>query len=307
MTLGSMEYLAPAQKPQMLPAQHGAGKYHGDIASGYDAKREADPKWTIEQHIIEGMIAELPAGSEILDCPVGTGRFLHAYIANNHRFIGMDISGDMLYVAACKMDPAGAKTWVDNCDAWMAKCLQTGDTASVRTNGPGIPQVGMQINVSGRMAKLHVDASRLQPVDADGKGALQVGNILKTGLPDKSVDAAINCRITRWAIGEHGPAGIVAMLKEMQRVSRKRIILTARVENHKWAVSRHLINSALDGWQIARDEQGYVPAYRILMLEPASRNSISRMARATTTSTTTAICASTMATSTYCSLRSPTT
>lgn len=267
MTLGSMEYLEPVQKrPQTSTAQHGAGKYHGDIASGYDAKRENDPKWTIEQRLIEGMLAELPAGSEILDCPVGTGRFLHSYIANAHRFIGMDISGDMLYVAACKIDPDGAKTWIDNCDAWVAKCIQTGEAVSVRANGPGIPRIGMQINIGGRMATLHVDAAKLQPVDADGKGSLQVGNVLKTGLPDKSMDAAIVCRLTRWLIQEHGPAGIVAMLKEMQRVAKQKIILTARVREHKWAVSTNLIESALDGWVIAEDKAGYHENYRILQL-----------------------------------------
>lgn len=262
-----MEYLPPVTQPQT--AQHGAGKYHGSIAEGYDDKRVNDPKWTVEQQIIEGMISELPEGSEILDCPVGTGRFLHAYVAHKHKFIGMDISGDMLYKAAGKIDPSGAKAWVDKCDAWIAKCIKTGETASVRTNGSGIPQVGMQLNLNGRMATLHVDAAKLQPIDADENGTLQPGNILKTELADKSVDAAIACRITRWVIGEHGPAGIVAMLKELQRVARERIIITARVRDHKFAVTEHLINSALDGWKIARNEEGYQPQYRILMLEPA--------------------------------------
>jgi ubiquinone/menaquinone biosynthesis C-methylase UbiE len=269
LTIGSMEYLPPVQQQPMQVPQSGAHKYHGERVEDYDDEREPDDKWKVEQAIIENMIKELPAGSEILDCPVGTGRFLHAYAnVNDYKFIGMDISGDMLYKSARKIDPAGAKAWIDNCDAWIVRCIKTGETTSVRIGGTSIPRVGTQINVSGRMAKLHVDAAKLQPIDIDGKGWLQPGNILNTGLPDKSFDCAINCRITRWIIGDHGPAGIVQMLKEMQRVTRQKIIITARVEGHKWAVSRHLINSALDGWRVAEDAEGYVPEYRIICIEP---------------------------------------
>jgi SAM-dependent methyltransferase len=264
LTIGQMDYLPPVQQQPMQVPRHGAHKYHGQIAKDYDAKRVSNPKWTVEQAVIEGLISELPGGSEILDCPVGTGRFLHAYIANNHRFIGMDISGDMLYVAAGKIDPAGAKAWIDNCDAWIAVCLQTGETASIRTNGPGIPQVGMHLNVNGRMAELHVDASKLQPVDADGKGSLESGNILQTGLPGKSVDCAINCRISPWLSQEE----CQQMMREMQRVCRKRIIWTARVANHPRMRPRELFENVLDGWRISRDLEGYEPEYRILMAEP---------------------------------------
>jgi ubiquinone/menaquinone biosynthesis C-methylase UbiE len=99
------------------------------------------------------------------------------------------------------------------------------------------------------------------------RGELRQGNILQTGLPDDEVDVAVNCRITRWVIGEHGPAGIQQMLREMQRVAKKRIILTARVANHPYAVSMDLIESALGGWRVARNEAGYVLDYRVLALE----------------------------------------
>jgi hypothetical protein len=86
-------------------------------------------------------------------------------------------------------------------------------------------------------------------------------------LPPKCIDAVVCIRLTRWVIEEHGPQGIVEMLRIFQAVARQRIILTARVRNHPFAVSMDLINSALaDGWVVARDRQGYHPDYRVLEL-----------------------------------------
>src|SRR5690606_482531 len=88
-------------------------------------------------------------------------------------------------------------------------------------------------------------------------------------LPDKKFDAVVAVRITRWVMGEHGPDGIHAMLDQMQRIARRRVIFTARVRNHPFAVPMDLINACLrEGWTIARDEQGYEPAYRCLELRP---------------------------------------
>lgn len=225
-----MEYLDPVQKQPQFP-QHGANKYHGAIVENYEAKRVNDPKWTTEQAIIEGMLSDLPAGSTVLDCPVGTGRFLHFYAQRGLRFIGMDRSGDMLVQSALKL------LTEDQVATWVQASNERGTILPFQLRDIG--------------------------------SYLIIGDACKTGLNDKCVDAAVVCRLTRWLIEEQGPAGIVAMLKEMQRVSRQRIIVTVRVENHKWAVSRHLVNSALDGWQIARDERGHEDAYRVLMLEPA--------------------------------------
>jgi ubiquinone/menaquinone biosynthesis C-methylase UbiE len=197
-----MEYLPPLQ--QQLK---GGDKYHGATAAGYNAKRETDGKWVVEQRIIQELLSDLPAGTVVLDCPVGTGRFLPFYVDKGFRIVGMDKSADMLREAA-KLE------------------------------------FRKQVN-----------------------GDLVQGDILRTGLADSSVDVAVNCRITRWIIGDHGPGGIVQMLKEMQRVARQRIILTARVANHPYAVTEDLIRSALGGWRIARNEAGYVTDYRIIALE----------------------------------------
>jgi ubiquinone/menaquinone biosynthesis C-methylase UbiE len=91
------------------------------------------------------------------------------------------------------------------------------------------------------------------------------GNVLRCGLPDAHVDVAVNCRITRWL----SPDENILLMKEMQRVCRKRIIWTARVEGHIHARTVELFKSALHGWQITRNVAGYEPAYRILMAEPS--------------------------------------
>lgn len=157
-----MEYLEPAKKapaPAGVP-QQGAGKYHGPIAQGYDAKRENDPKWICEQRIIEGLLADLPAGSHILDCPVGTGRFLPYYASKGFKFTGIDLSGDMLIQSALKMgvSPEDVQAWVQQSN--MARAIL--------------------------------------PVDIDEHGPLEQGDIRQLHLADKSVDCAVMCRLTRW-------------------------------------------------------------------------------------------------------------
>ena len=194
---------------EYLPStpQGGAGKYHGAIAAGYDAKRRDDPKRILAKRIIEDMLADVPAGSWVLDCPCGTGRFLPFCESKGLIYVGVDVSRDMLMQAAAK----------------------------VRN-----PQ----------------------------KIRLEEGSIFALPRGDKSIDVSLMIDVTRWLIGDYGPAGIVNALTEMQRVTRQRIILTARVRNHKFAVTYDLIKSALDGWKIHRDEAGIDLDYRIIELRP---------------------------------------
>jgi hypothetical protein len=58
------------------------------------------------------------------------------------------------------------------------------------------------------------------------------------------------------------------MLREMQRLTRQRIIWTARVANHQHARTVELFEAALDGWKITRNEAGYVTDYRVLEARP---------------------------------------
>lgn len=230
MTNPLMEYLPPVSQQKQAPGApanaNGAGKYHGAIAAGYDAKRVNDPKWTTEQNIIEGMLSELPAGSVVFDCPVGTGRFLNFYKGKDFRFIGVDLSGDMLVQSALKLLPE------DKVAAW--------------------------VDASNK-------ANTILPLRIKDVGVLLNGDVRKIGLPDKSVDAAVLCRLTRWL----SPDDCKVAMRELQRITRKRIIWTARVANHPHARTVELFESALQsGWKISRNEAGYMMDYRILMAEP---------------------------------------
>jgi ubiquinone/menaquinone biosynthesis C-methylase UbiE len=192
----SMEYIPTGETS-------GARKFHGSIADGYDAKRERSPKWTIEQAHIEDMLSDLAPGSIVFDCPCGTGRFFKFYHLRGLKFVGMDISRDMLTQAANRVvDPP------------MCDLIQ--------------------------------------------------GDIRATGGADKVVDASVMCRLTRWL----SPDDCVLALKELQRITKSKIIFTARVRNHPHARTYALIESALDGWKIARDEAGADLDYRIIELRP---------------------------------------
>lgn len=201
-----------AQQPQQPT---GARKYVGEVAQGYDAKRESTPKHIAEQRLVETFLSDLPAGSWVLDAPCGTGRFFSFYAERGFIVRGLDASADMIKLAATKITDPNAM--VGDHAQWM----------------------------------------------------FAQGDVRATKLPDKCIDAAVNVRITRWLMGEYGAEGVEAMLKEMQRVARQRIIFTARVRNHPYAVDYAIIENALDGWCVHRDEAGYEDAYRVIELRPA--------------------------------------
>lgn len=192
-----MEYL-PATAPKQ-----GADKYYGPVASGYDAKRESDPKWTIEQRVIEDMLSDVPSGSWVLDIPCGTGRFFPYYAKKGFIFRGCDKSADMLAQAAKKVvDPHKAR--------------------------------------------------------------LQVADVRSLPFEDKSVDAALMIRLTRWLT----PAECQKAFSELQRVARDRIILTARIANHPHARSLELFTTFMQpDWRLERNEAGVDTDYRILMFK----------------------------------------
>lgn len=98
------------------------------------------------------------------------------------------------------------------------------------------------------------------------KARLGQDDVRALGLPDKCVDASVMVRMTRWL----SPEDCQVALKELQRVTRDRIILTARVANHPHARPVELFTQALeDGWKLAKNERGYVDDYRVLMFKYA--------------------------------------
>ena len=93
------------------------------------------------------------------------------------------------------------------------------------------------------------------------------GDVRSLPLGDKCVDASVMVRLTRWL----SPEDCQLALKELQRVTRDRIIITARVANHPHARPVELFTEALEGgWALAKNEQGYMPEYRVLMFKRAA-------------------------------------
>lgn len=100
----------------------------------------------------------------------------------------------------------------------------------------------------------------------DERVLFKQGDVRQLPLANKQVDAAVMCRLTRWLT----PEDCVVALKELQRVTKKKIIFTARVADHPHARPVELFESALDGWKIARMEaMPDDPAYRVIECRPA--------------------------------------
>lgn len=83
------------------------GKYRGEVAAGYDAKREKQDKWHKENEIVWALLQEYPAGTKVLDVPVGTGRFIPYYEKKKFEVFGMDANQDMIDEAAKKLTEDG--------------------------------------------------------------------------------------------------------------------------------------------------------------------------------------------------------
>jgi len=73
-----------------------AEKYQGYLAKKYEKKRKGGAKWLGEDRKVKEFLNDLPAGKSILDIPCGTGRFFPFYIDRQFKFMGIDISLDML-------------------------------------------------------------------------------------------------------------------------------------------------------------------------------------------------------------------
>jgi ubiquinone/menaquinone biosynthesis C-methylase UbiE len=94
-----------------MPADYYAkGKYVGEVARRYDAMREAaGERFEAEDELIGGYISGLPEKSVVLDAPVGTGRFIPFFAARDCVIHGVDISQDMLDIAAKRAGVSAAE------------------------------------------------------------------------------------------------------------------------------------------------------------------------------------------------------
>ena len=85
-------------------------KYAGEIARDYDRFRQGDAdRYTAEDELIGKYIASLPQGAVILDAPIGTGRYIPKFQERECAIHGVDISHDMLDIAAEKARQANCK------------------------------------------------------------------------------------------------------------------------------------------------------------------------------------------------------
>jgi ubiquinone/menaquinone biosynthesis C-methylase UbiE len=75
-------------------------RYSGSTAQNYDAARERSPRYLRESGIAANIATVIEPDSVILDAPVGTGRLLDLLVDAGHSVVGIDISEDMLAVAA---------------------------------------------------------------------------------------------------------------------------------------------------------------------------------------------------------------
>ena len=92
-----------------------ADKYYGSAARNYDKARINDGTWTAENALIEKLVTEGP----VLDVPFGTGRYVPIYEKKGLKYLGIDISVDMLKQAKNKYPSA-------NCRVGSAFNLPTG-------------------------------------------------------------------------------------------------------------------------------------------------------------------------------------
>ncbi len=79
--------------------------YQDSEAGSYDRDREVEPLWHVENAFVEKLFQRAPI-SNLLDVPVGTGRFFDVYPACN--VVGVDLSEPMLAQAAARIGQSKA-------------------------------------------------------------------------------------------------------------------------------------------------------------------------------------------------------
>jgi ubiquinone/menaquinone biosynthesis C-methylase UbiE len=97
----------------MASIQKIAKAYRGKLAEKYDAVRDKQERWHLENDYVAQMLEGLRG--TVMDCPVGTGRFLKLYKRLGLRCSGVDSSEAMLAIARKK--ERSAKLWAGDATA----------------------------------------------------------------------------------------------------------------------------------------------------------------------------------------------
>ena len=77
--------------------------YYGVFANAYEKIRESQSHWHAEHAAVVALLTRY-SGMKVLDCPVGTGRFIPLYSQLGCTLVGADISTDMLNEAKKKAE-----------------------------------------------------------------------------------------------------------------------------------------------------------------------------------------------------------
>lgn len=88
---------------EALPAP--AFEYEAGKAQAYDDRRRGREVFQWEEAIVKELLGSLAPGAEVLDVPVGTGRFIPSYLELGLAVTGLDLSPDMLTEAGRAFDP----------------------------------------------------------------------------------------------------------------------------------------------------------------------------------------------------------
>jgi SAM-dependent methyltransferase len=99
--------------------------------------------------------------------------------------------------------------------------------------------------------------------------SLYAGDIRKlddSGLPDKMFEVAVMCRMTRWL----SPNEIVGVMRELGRLTKREIILTARVADHPHARPVKMFTDALPGWGALSVAVKSDPNYHVIRMQPTT-------------------------------------
>ena len=101
-------------------------------------------------------------------------------------------------------------------------------------------------------------------IDGEKQFRMVRGNILESGLETDSVDVVMMIRITRWlSVYQCEKA-----FKEMQRIAKDTIIMTARVQDHMHARPVELFtDNLLPGWKLHDNHRVHEDAYRVLVFK----------------------------------------
>lgn len=97
------ERLAKMDNDRIAPVRD---RYLGQEVSVYNQKRQGDVRWQRE-HAGTAKFIERHAGKSVLDCPVGTGRFVPLYKEFDMKAIGLDRSSAMLVETQKEMTAQG--------------------------------------------------------------------------------------------------------------------------------------------------------------------------------------------------------